>query len=96
MSLPQLPFYHLPKLDRTMMRSTVELRTPYLSPQVIAHALEIPYEKRNGEKKELKETFGHLVPKEILKRNKFFFKYCSSVFLSNALFFPLSLCSLRV
>ena len=53
-----------------MMRSTVELRTPYLSPQVIAHALEIPYEARNGEKKVLKETFGHLVPEPILKRNK--------------------------
>ena len=66
----ELPFYHLPKLDRTMMRFTVELRTPYLSPQVIAHALEIPYEKRNGEKKELKETFGHLVPEPILKRSK--------------------------
>ena len=52
------------------MRFTVELRTPYLSPQVIAHALEIPYEKRNGEKKELKETFGHLVPEPILKRSK--------------------------
>ena len=66
----ELPYYHLPKLDRTMMRSTVELRTPYLSPQVIAHALEIPYEARNGEKKVLKETFGHLVPETILKRNK--------------------------
>lgn len=66
----ELPYYHLPKLDRTMMRSTVELRTPYLSPQVISHALEIPYEKRNGEKKVLKETFGHLVPDEILNRKK--------------------------
>ena len=66
----ELPYYHLPKLDRTMMRSTVELRTPYLSSQVIAHALEIPYEKRNGEKKVLKETFGHLVPEPILKRYK--------------------------
>ena len=25
----ELPFYHLPKLDRTMMRSTVELRAPF-------------------------------------------------------------------
>lgn len=66
----ELPYYHLPKLDRTMMRSTVELRTPYLSPQVIAHALEIPYKARNGEKKVLKETFGHLVPEPILKRYK--------------------------
>ena len=32
--------------------------------------LNIPYEKRNGIKKVLKETFGHLVPKEILERDK--------------------------
>ena len=53
----ELPFYHLPKLDRTMMRSTVELRAPFLSPAVIVHGLATPYEMRNGEKKMLKETF---------------------------------------
>ena len=66
----ELPYYHLPKLDRTMMRSTVELRAPFLSPKVICHALNIPYENRNGEKKVLKETFGDLVPQEVLDRDK--------------------------
>jgi len=66
----ELPFYHLPKLDRTMMRSTVELRAPFLSPQVIVHGLNVPYEKRQGEKTVLKETFKNLVPKAILERDK--------------------------
>ena len=66
----ELPFYHLPKLDRTMMRSTVELRAPFLSPSVIIHGLNVPYEKRQGEKTVLKETFKNLVPKAILERDK--------------------------
>jgi asparagine synthase (glutamine-hydrolysing) len=66
----ELPYYHLPKLDRTMMRSTVELRAPFLSPAVIKHGLNTPYEMRNGEKKVLKETFADIIPQEILDRDK--------------------------
>ena len=66
----ELPYYHLPKLDRTMMRSTIELRAPFLSPKIIKHALNTPYEMRNGEKKVLKQTFADLVPEEILSRDK--------------------------
>jgi len=66
----ELPYYHLPKLDRTMMRSTVELRAPFLAPAVIKHGLDTPYEMRNGEKKVLKETFKDIVPQEILDREK--------------------------
>ena len=66
----ELPFYHLPKLDRTMMRSTVELRAPFLSPAVIVHGLATPYEMRNGEKKMLKETFKDIIPPKILNRKK--------------------------
>jgi asparagine synthetase B (glutamine-hydrolysing) len=66
----ELPYYHLPKLDRTMMRSTIELRAPFLSPAVIKHGLNTPYEMRNGEKKVLKETFKDIVPQEILNRDK--------------------------
>jgi asparagine synthetase B (glutamine-hydrolysing) len=67
----ELPYYHLPKLDRTMMRSTVELRAPFLAPTVIKHGLNTPYEMRNGEKKVLKEVFKDIVPQEILDRAKF-------------------------
>jgi asparagine synthetase B (glutamine-hydrolysing) len=66
----ELPFYHLPKLDRTMMRSTVELRPPFLAPSVIKHGLNTPYEERNGEKKRLKSEFGSIVPQPILDRDK--------------------------
>jgi len=66
----ELPYYHLPKLDRTMMRSTVELRAPFLAPSVIVHGLNTPYENRNGEKKVLKETFKNIVHKKILERDK--------------------------
>lgn len=66
----ELPYYHLPKLDRTMMHSTIELRAPFLSPKVVKHALRVPYEQRNGEKKVLKEVFKDLVPQEILSRDK--------------------------
>ena len=66
----ELPYYHLPKLDRTMMYSTIELRAPFLSPKVVRHALRAPYGQRNGEKKVLKEAFADLVPQPILDRDK--------------------------
>ena len=66
----ELPYYHLPKLDRTMMRSTIELRAPFLAPYIVKHALNTPYSLRNGEKKVLKEVFKDIVPKEILNREK--------------------------
>lgn len=66
----ELPYYHLPKLDRTMMKSTVELRAPFLAPAVMKHAFNTPYEMRNGEKKLLKHVFKDVVPQEILDRDK--------------------------
>lgn len=66
----ELPYYHLPKLDRTMMRSTIELRAPFLAPSVIKHALNTPYDMRDGEKKVLKKIFQDLVPQNILSRDK--------------------------
>lgn len=66
----ELPYYHMPKIDRTMMRSTVETRSPFLAPSVCVHAMNTPYIERNGEKKVLKNTFGDLVPQPILDRDK--------------------------
>jgi asparagine synthase (glutamine-hydrolysing) len=66
----ELPYYHLPKLDRTMMRSTIELRAPFLAPYIVKRALETPYSDRNGEKKVLKRAFADIVPQEILDRDK--------------------------
>jgi len=65
----ELPYYHLPRLDRIMMRWTVELRSPFLAPDVIKYALALPYKKRIG-KNHLKEVFSGLIPKTILNRAK--------------------------
>ena len=66
----ELPYYHLPKIDRTMMRYTIETRSPFLAPSVCKYAMNVPYVKRMGEKLELKETFKDIVPLEILTRDK--------------------------
>lgn len=65
----ELPYYHLPRLDRLMMRNTVELRTPFLAPWIVKAALALPYSSRIG-KSILRKTFGDLLPKEILERPK--------------------------
>ena len=65
----ELPFYHLPRLDRASMRYTIELRNPFLSHDVVKYALSLPYSERI-EKKHLKDTFRGLLPDEILDREK--------------------------
>jgi asparagine synthetase B (glutamine-hydrolysing) len=66
----ELPYYHMPKIDRTMMRYTIETRCPFLAPSICKHAMNTPYAERNGEKKVLKQTFADIVPPEILDRDK--------------------------
>ena len=65
----ELPFYHLPRLDRASMRFTKELRTPFLGHDVVRFALSLPYEYR-VDKKVLKEAFRGVVPDEIIDRPK--------------------------
>lgn len=65
----ELVHYHLPRLDKTMMAHTIELRCPFLSPEVISKALSLPYKDRIN-KHALKYDFRDLVPSEILKREK--------------------------
>ncbi len=65
----ELPYYHLPRLDRLMMRHTVELRSPYLAPYIVAYALSLPYEKRT-KKQALKEAFALDISYNILERKK--------------------------
>ena len=66
----ELPYYHLPKIDRTMMRYTIETRSPFLAPSICKHAMNAPYVERMGEKTLLKKTFKDIVPQEILDRDK--------------------------
>lgn len=65
----ELPFYHLPRLDRIMMRHTIELRSPYLAPKVIKAGLCLPHGLRT-EKQWLKRAYHDLVPEKILNRTK--------------------------
>jgi asparagine synthase (glutamine-hydrolysing) len=65
----ELVHYHLPRLDKTMMWSTVELRSPFLAPVVIEKALSLPYKDRRN-KDILREAFKDVVPEHILNRKK--------------------------
>lgn len=65
----ELPYYHLPRLDRVMMHETVEQRSPFLAPSVIAMALRLPKEHRTT-KQVLKAAYFDLIPGRILHREK--------------------------
>lgn len=65
----ELPFYHMPQLDRASMRSTVELRSPFLSHDVVRFALRLPREYRTH-KRILKDAFRDDLPQEIIDRPK--------------------------
>lgn len=65
----ELVYYHLPRLDKMMMASCVELRSPFLARGVIESALAIPYEKRTN-KQVLKEIAKDIVPQQIINRKK--------------------------
>lgn len=55
----ELPYYHLPRLDRVMMREGVEVRSPFLSPRVAAYALGLDYHFRRN-KEALRTAFPDL------------------------------------
>lgn len=65
----ELPYYHLPKLDRINMAYTIECRSPFLAPSIIKYAMLLPYEYRT-EKQALKLAANGFVPDEILNRSK--------------------------
>lgn len=66
----ELPYYHCPRLDRTMMKHTIELRSPFMRSDIVKYALGLPYSERNGVKKVLMDTFKSIVPREVLHRDK--------------------------
>ena len=65
----ELSFYHLPRLDKMSMSHTLELRNPFLNLEIVNFALRLPLEWRK-DKKILKDTFGPLLPDEIVNRKK--------------------------
>lgn len=65
----ELSFYHLPRLDKMSMAHTLELRNPFLNLEIVRFALHLPFEWRR-DKKILKDTFGPILPQEIINRDK--------------------------
>ena len=65
----ELPYYHLPRLDKMSMAHTLELRSPFLNLDIVRFALHLPLEWRT-DKKILKDTFGPMLPDSIINRKK--------------------------
>lgn len=65
----ELPFYHLPRIDRMSMHFTIEARNPFLGHDVVRKALSLPCEQRTH-KKILKDEFRGLIPDRIIDRKK--------------------------
>lgn len=65
----ELPYYHLPRLDRVMANASIQVRTPFLAPRVVATALRLSRSDRTM-KQALKAAYGPLLPPEIVLRDK--------------------------
>lgn len=65
----ELPAWHLPRLDRIMMKTCVEVRSPFLARGVVARALGLPWERRRN-KNALREMFRDTVREEFLNAPK--------------------------
>lgn len=65
----ELACWHLPRLDRVMMRNRIEVRSPFLARRVAGTALSLSRNQRTS-KKILKELFSELVPARILAAPK--------------------------
>lgn len=65
----ELPFYHLPRLDKMSMAHTVELRSPFLAKEVIRSALSLNYSFRIR-KRWLKTQSHPYLPDRIINRPK--------------------------
>lgn len=62
----ELVAWHLPRLDRVMMRRTIELRTPFLARRVVQMALGLRWEQRNDGKSILKNLFRDMLPQSVI------------------------------
>jgi asparagine synthase (glutamine-hydrolysing) len=65
----ELPYYHLPRLDKMSMAHTLELRNPFLNLDIVRFAISLPLEERTN-KKILKDAFKGLIPQSIIDRSK--------------------------
>lgn len=60
----ELVNWHLPRLDRVMMRNQIEVRSPFLARKVIELALAVPYKERI-DKKILRDIFRDILPEGV-------------------------------
>jgi len=63
----------LVKTDRFSMRHGLEIRTPFLDYRVVEYALHLENDKKINKTRQkiiLRDTFGHLLPKEVTTRKK--------------------------
>lgn len=77
------------KVDRASMLSSLETRVPFLYPDVIEVASQIPAEykiKARNKKIILKDTFSDLIPKELLKASKKGFSVPLASWIKNELY----------
>lgn len=65
----ELVQWHLPRLDRVMMRNRIEVRSPFLARRVAGAALALPYSERIG-KKILRDLFRRDLPPGVADRPK--------------------------
>lgn len=65
----ELVNWHLPRLDRVMMKNRVEVRSPFLARRVAEAALALPWSLRRN-KLALRETFRDILPPGVADRIK--------------------------
>lgn len=58
----ELPAWHLPRLDRVMMRSRIEVRSPFLARRVVELALALPHRHVRQDKRLLRSLFSDILP----------------------------------
>jgi asparagine synthase (glutamine-hydrolysing) len=81
-----LPFEMLRKVDRMTMAHSVEARTPFTSPAVLALAKRIPYSMMTGSgvlKKILRKAYSDILPKAVTQRPKHGFNVPIDLWLKN-------------
>jgi len=65
----ELMNWHLPRLDRVMMRNGIEVRSPFLARKVAGMAMGLPKTLRT-DKKILRDVFAHRVPEAVKRKKK--------------------------
>lgn len=65
----ELPYYHNIRLDRMGMTFTKEIRSPFMSHDLVRFAWNTPWTKRFG-KQQLKDAYWNDIPREIIERRK--------------------------